>query len=822
MAISLTGLRECELFAEIMKKISLNVLLDSKELEFILSCAIVFLNEYSGDKRKSPYFEIAYYITLKCAINNNYYEPLLDTSSNFGLYPIAQYIVKNKLTEGTSSTGFSLEYQLDKFKNEHITETYEQKKYKAQMISSNSKENCYIAPTSFGKSALIVDIIKARAPKRTAIIVPTKSLLIQTYKLIKNNFPQHHIIFHDEMHDGADEFISIFTQERALRLLKNKAISFELLIIDEAHNLFEMDGRSILLTRLIRRNRLRNPNSTNYYLSPLISETENLKTSEAQNFFERRIASNIKEPDIYEFRTSGETLSYNRFLNEFYRQGNESNFIQYIINNKKEKNFLYLRAPKRVEELSNLVSKELSLAESSILNELSQTISNNVHSDFYCVEHIKKGLIYLHGKLPDLIKEYLEYKFSHIKELQFMVANSVILEGVNLPIDNLFILNTHKLDERSLTNLIGRVNRLNEVFDDKRRSLDKLLPPIHFVNSDEFNRKGGKMENQIKLLRNGIFKDKIKNPLLLNFDPTEFFNTLEKLRENEDYAGVEHLERKISQFTDIQDRENFLINSDSDESRKVKQTLMESGISSVYSSPEDVFDVLEKRIDTIPTTAEWTASSVIDKVYLYFIKALEHEISDAAFLRLQHPKARDFYKLFTRNLHRLNLKDHISDTVGYFNSIKYTESGREFYIGVSYGEIPKNNVTGVYASNAYIDLSKKTDKQLVNLALVKIKIESDFVSYRLNEYVNVLHDLNLITDDEYNLHIYGTNKKSNAEFVKIGISGALINKLERDKQIDNLSITDLGIINYNNEFSKYIKSQDDLIQFEISKYINIQ
>lgn len=130
MAISLTGLRECELFAEVMKKTSLNILLDSKELEFILSCAIVFLNEYSGDKRKSPYFEIAYYITLKCAINNNYYEPLLDTSSNFGLYPIAQYIVKNKLTEGTSSTGFSLEYQLDKFKNEHITETYEQKNTK--------------------------------------------------------------------------------------------------------------------------------------------------------------------------------------------------------------------------------------------------------------------------------------------------------------------------------------------------------------------------------------------------------------------------------------------------------------------------------------------------------------------------------------------------------------------------------------------------------------------------------------------------------------------------------------------------------------------
>lgn len=822
MAINLTGLRECELFAETMRKNSLNIKLNNPELEFILSCAIVFLNEYSGDKRKSPFFEIAYYIVLKSAVNNEYYEPLLDTSSNFGLYPIAQYIVKNNLTKGFASTSFSLEYQLEKFKSNGITETYEQKKYKSQIIESDSKENCYIAPTSFGKSTLIVDIINARTPKRTAIIVPTKSLLIQTYRLIKSNFPQRHVIFHDEMHDGADEFISIFTQERALRLLKDRSISFDLLIIDEAHNLFEMDGRSILLTRLIRRNRLRNPESKNYYLSPLISETDNLKTDETQVFFERRIASNIKEPDIYEFRTNGDTLSYNRFLNEFYLSGKESSFTQYIIKNKKEKNFLYLRAPKRVEELSNLVSKELPAIESSALDELSQIISNNVHSDFYCVEHIKKGLVYLHGKLPDLIKEYLEYKFSQVHELQFMVANSVILEGVNLPIDSLFILNTHKLDGRSLTNLIGRVNRLNQVFDDTRKSLDKLLPPVHFVNSDEFNRKGGKMENQIKLLKNNTFKDEINNPLLLNFDPTSFNKKLEKLRESEDQEGIESLERKISQLTEIQDRENFLINSDYNESTKVKQALMESGISSAYSNTENVFDVLEKRIDTVSTSAEWMEADVIDKVYLYFIKALEHEISDAAFLRLQHPKARDFYRLFTRNLHRLNLKEHISETVGYFHSIKYTDSGREFYIGVSYGEIAKSSVTGAYGSNAYIDLSKKTDKELVNLALVKIKIESDFVSYRLNEYVNVLHDLNLITDNEYNLHIYGTTKKSNTELVKIGISGALINKLERDKQIDNISIDELGTVNYNSVFSKYIKSQDDLVQFEISKYINIK
>lgn len=824
MAISLTWLKSNKLFSEAMRKTSLNIELNDKELEFILSCAIVFLNEYSGDNRKSTYFEIAYYITLKCAINNNYYQPLLDVSSNFGFYPVAHHISKHKLTENSTSTNFTLEYQLNKFLNNNITETYEQQKYREQIIESDYKENCYIAPTSFGKSSLIIDIIKAKNPKKTAIIVPTKSLLIQTYKLIKTNFPLYRIIFHDEMYDGKGNFISIFTQERALRLLKNSDISFDLMVIDEAHNLFEMDSRSILLTRLIRRNRLRNPDSTNYYLSPLISKTENLKTDKNQKIFERRISSNIKEPDIFELRSNGEQHTYNRFMNDFYHSGEEINFIKYIVKNKKEKNFLYLRAPKKVEELSMLLSKELTHTPSRSLDDLSQTISKNVHSDFYCVEHIKKGLIYLHGKLPDLVKEYLEYKFSQTTELKYLIANSVILEGVNLPIDNLFILNTYDLDGKSLTNLIGRVNRLNKVFDDNKNSLSKLIPPIHFVNSDQFNRKGGKMENKIRLLRNGAFKDHIENPLLVNFDLAKMAEDLNIARENSESNNLDKLdilEQKISRLKYLQNKENFLIHNDGIESDRVKHTLMESGIYSVYKNPEAVFNLLEKRLEVILSTDEWDTSDVIDKIYLYFIKSLENQISDTAFLRLQHPKARDFYKLFTKNLHRLNLKDHLSQTVAFFHSIKFTDSGKEFFIGNSYGELAKNRADGVHGNNVYIDLSKKTDKELVNLALVKIKIESDFVAHRLNEYVKALHDLRLLTENEYNLHIYGTIKKANADFVKMGISGSLVNKLERDKQTTNISITALGVINYNNNFLEYVRSQDDLFQFEIRKYIDI-
>lgn len=94
MATSLTWLKKNDIFNSSMRKMSINIPLENDELEFSLSCAVLFLKEYSNDKRQTPYFEIAYYIVLKCAINNNEYEPLLDVSSNFGLYPVSRYIIK--------------------------------------------------------------------------------------------------------------------------------------------------------------------------------------------------------------------------------------------------------------------------------------------------------------------------------------------------------------------------------------------------------------------------------------------------------------------------------------------------------------------------------------------------------------------------------------------------------------------------------------------------------------------------------------------------------------------------------------------------------
>ncbi|MFL0134819.1 DEAD/DEAH box helicase family protein, partial [Tenacibaculum maritimum] len=116
--------------------------------------------------------------------------------------------------------------------NGEYYETIQQKREKSTFLKNTSQEKAFIAPTSFGKSSLIIDYIKLFSNKKIAIIVPTKSLLSQTYKMVRDAELNYKILIHDEMYDKQKSFIAVFTQERALRLLsKNEGLYFDIIII---------------------------------------------------------------------------------------------------------------------------------------------------------------------------------------------------------------------------------------------------------------------------------------------------------------------------------------------------------------------------------------------------------------------------------------------------------------------------------------------------------------------------------------------------------------------------------------------------------------
>ena len=185
---SLTAILWIKPFSEIFNKLCVSIELSEDEKTFILGIALLFLDFYKNNSAINSYLELAYFIILKYTITYKDYQPLYDFSVNFGFYPIVRSIISNWLLEDEKITDVLIDIQVNKFNYNNYVDTLEQNIIKNKVLLDSSREISYIAPTSFGKSSIITDYIVQYwyKDKKIGIIVPTKSLLAQTHRKIRD------------------------------------------------------------------------------------------------------------------------------------------------------------------------------------------------------------------------------------------------------------------------------------------------------------------------------------------------------------------------------------------------------------------------------------------------------------------------------------------------------------------------------------------------------------------------------------------------------------------------------------------------------------
>lgn len=97
------------------------------------------------------------------------------------------------------------------------------------------------------------------------------------------------------------------------------------------------------------------------------------------------------------------------------------------------------------------------------LNALATEIRQEVHDDCYLADLIVRGVAYHVGYLPANIRLRIEKSFEK-GDLRTIFCTSTLIEGVNLPADNLFITSYRNgqsnMDEVEFRNLVGRVGRI--------------------------------------------------------------------------------------------------------------------------------------------------------------------------------------------------------------------------------------------------------------------------------------------------------------------------------------------------------------------------
>jgi len=798
-------------------KLQLGGDLSKEEIINLLSTAIIFSNWGDIDLQKLGYKIIVSY-------SNKYsdYKPLYDFAINKGYIPVSKFIeTHHSNNKEFDKHFFSLFFSSFKenFKDKSYYVSNGQKKL-IEFSSNNNSNIVIVAPTSYGKSEIIVNRVYTNLDKKVCVIVPSKALLSQTKRRLLENSTDNkllRIITHPDMYKGnEDEFVSVLTQERLLRLLqKNESLNFDLVLIDEAHNLLgdnKNDGRSILLAQTIIILKARNENVIFNFFSPFISNPENLKVKQSNYEISSKGTDEFIKSEKYficDISKLGNLFLYDQFSNLLFDTSKKFNStIEILKHEKSSKNIVYLNRPKHIEEFSQKLRFSLPKISEDI-DELTNAISDFLHPEYNLIKCIKKGIVYHHGGMPEIIRLYVEYIFSKYECLNFVITSSTLLEGVNIPAEKIFLLSTKKgltnLSISQFKNLIGRVNRFSEIFNDKKGNLELLEPHIYVIKSEYENKKAN-IETFIKTRAKTELKivDQVNNLLLKN---ENLLNETDKI---ELKKSLEYLENIEPYSTDLKDA-NYVTssiaklcykNNINDFDIKENETIL---IQNLANHKKQLFSTIKD------------SNELLYGIYCIFLKDVE--ILNNNLKRLQNPSAINFYSMILEwRSSSATYKEMIGSFLKYWKSL--TGNNRIVFIGEKWGE-EKRNLNDF--KNLYVDLSKKSDSQMVNLAILKIKEEQDFVEFNLIKYIEILNDLNLIDKDFYDRIKYGTSDKNLITLLKNGFSLELAKCITKEdyKTFIEIKIDTEEIIIKSKLIDKMkLNAENKILIFEIKFHIN--
>lgn len=359
---------------------------------------------------------------------------------------------------------------------------YEQKKV---FDGLQNKYFSYSGPTSMGKSFLvrtfIIDEINKDIKKNYAIVVPTRALINEVrhsfIEALKEKLQEKNYrivsgsgdIVLKYMHS----FIFVVTQERLMNILTSiPDLKIDLLFIDEAHKITEKSERSVYYYRIIDKVVKNNNDCKIVFASPNIPNPEvYLKT-----------ITNINKKDIHKLACQYSPVSQFKFLIDllenkicYYDEinkklvdinvnANVSNLYEIIdLVGKDKQNVIYCSSKAKAIDYALGYAEKLHLLQNDELKKLSEDVKKYVHRDCYLCDLILKGIAYHVGYLPTHIKKRIEDYFEK-GIIRTIFCTSTLVEGVNLPADNLIVLKYRNgrsnLDEVSFRNLLGRVGRI--------------------------------------------------------------------------------------------------------------------------------------------------------------------------------------------------------------------------------------------------------------------------------------------------------------------------------------------------------------------------
>lgn len=487
---------ERKYFWDLYKKININSInkvlkldvkeLKNKELTDILRFADIFSNSKDEELKN-----LSYRILSK--LNDDYNDNLIyNTYANAILKKLNNFPALKNIKSVNLPINRELQYLADKHT---LKIPYYDSMYflpNQFVVFNNLKEEksiTFSGPTSMGKSFLIkhfiIDMIKKNKEYNICVVVPTRALIKQyvtdlNKEINKLQLKNYKVVTNANILDFIDvnrnKFIFVLTQERLNVLLYNKnRINLNYLIVDEAYKTYDESVRGLTLYSTINTCLMKFKDLKIVFASPLINNPDIFKNTfkesmKSFNFRETPVTQNLFYIDLKEqivekiqdmenediIRIENYTSDKNEL---YYKLGVDSSNIIYLSGQAKaieySNEFLEYISINNIELLTNEDKKEV--------DNLCELIKKSIHKDFFLIEALKKGIAYHYGKLPSIVRESIETLFKE-GVIKYLFCTSTLLEGVNLPAKNIFIMADYngnsKMQPLEFWNLAGRAGRL--------------------------------------------------------------------------------------------------------------------------------------------------------------------------------------------------------------------------------------------------------------------------------------------------------------------------------------------------------------------------
>ncbi|MEI5664058.1 DEAD/DEAH box helicase [Bosea sp. CCNWLW174] len=311
-------------------------------------------------------------------------------------------------------------------------------------VLASGKNLVLSAPTSFGKSFLIDNLIDVRQPKSVVLVVPTLSLLDEQRRRLDKNFGHYYKIIYrnDQEVDINRGNILILTQERLRD--RGDIDNIDLLIIDEFYKLNAKidDTRSRCLNIIFSRYAPRAKQI--FLLGPNIEYDVDLRKISAV-----RIDSHATTVATVIHDFSGETSKRKR-LGGLLRE------------RASEKSLVFCKSPASARQLADSLGHEGVGRRAPYCKRLGAWLAEHYHPDWIVARALEGGIGMHHGAMPRSVSQQVLRAFED-KDLEVLLCTSTLIEGVNTKAENVFIfdnkIRSTNFDYFSYKNISGRAGR---------------------------------------------------------------------------------------------------------------------------------------------------------------------------------------------------------------------------------------------------------------------------------------------------------------------------------------------------------------------------